>query len=375
MAMTVFHLLPDLHVGGILRLVQYNATTLQQSDNEIRNIVVYFNDNQDGRYLFENAGIEVIHVPYKGFLSAVAVAFRLRKLVKEYAAGIVHSHLPFDCRFSWALSFLTGVSVVMTLHFIWDRKGGTLRGTQAERINKWFFFQCMQRAKRIIAVSEFVKSFYPEKLQRKIEVIYSGVPDSSGVPSNFSFQGNPKLVCVGRSHFVKGHAFLIDLAIILKPRLPDLKIYIYTKNPGQSEYGQSMLRRVQAENLSDQIVFVEDVNDPLIQVGLYRSADCFVFPSVYESLPLSILEAFSFGLPVVASDVGGIPEAVRPGYNGYLFQVGDMRQAAECLVQLCHNTGLRNTLSANARTSYERNFSVRISGERLLEFYRSVSNR
>lgn len=374
MPITVFHLLPDLHVGGILKLIYYNAISLREKN--VRNVVIYFNNNIEGRYLFEQAGIELIHVQNEGVLLTLLTAYKLLKAIKSYKADIIHSHLPFDSRFALLVSFFTKAKIVMTLHFVWDKK--VFNETVPEKLIKWFFFQCLRRSSRIVAVSEFVRKQYPFSMQEKMELVYSGVVDFSStlVPEKgYNFGGEPVLLCVGRSHSIKGHIYLLDIIKKLKPVFPGIRMYIYTKNPSHSEYGRDMIAKIDGENLVNEIHFVEDVNDSLLQIALYKAAACFVFPSVYESLPLAILEALSFGLPVIASDVGGIPEVVRDGYNGFLFPVGNTDIAAKKIESILLDDGLRRTLSTLARASFEENFQIAVSADKLLKVYDRVCGK
>ena len=79
------------------------------------------------------------------------------------------------------------------------------------------------------------------------------------------------------------------------------------------------------------------------------NADVFVSSSLYEGLPLSMLEAMAAGLPIVANDVGGIHDILKDGYNGYLVQVGAKEQFIAALEKLILNSGRRELFSENAK--------------------------
>ena len=91
-----------------------------------------------------------------------------------------------------------------------------------------------------------------------------------------------------------------------------------------------------------------------------QGADCLVCPSVWaEAAGLVIFEALACGLPVIASDIGGIPEAVRDGENGHLFTPGDPKQLAVGVRQLLEATDSLDALRETARsTAVERFPSV-----------------
>lgn len=376
MRLTVFHFLPDLHIGGILRLLHYNLSEMRNKD--INNVIIYFNSNRDGEYLFKDIGAEVIHVPYRGVSSIPSIVVSLLALAKRYRPQLLHSHLPFDSRFSLILSYLTGIKLVLTLHFIWDPSGTMMKGTFAEKVNVWVFTRSMERATRLIAVSRYVKDNHLKRFHNKTEVLYSGVKDDflKKVEQHYSvYQGTPKLLCVGRSHAVKGHLYLVDIVKRLKNKFPDIQLNIYTKHPHKADYYPEMISKIQAEGLSSNIHFVEDINEPDLLTTLYRTSECFVFPSLYESLPLSILEAMSFGLPIVASKVGGIPEAVVHDQTGYLFEVGDTLSAALYVEKIFANDQKRKEISNAARLFYANNFSLQVAVDNLYRFYeRTINN-
>lgn len=90
---------------------------------------------------------------------------------------------------------------------------------------------------------------------------------------------------------------------------------------------------------------------------LLSQANIFVLTSNWEGFPLTILEAMRAGLPVVASDVGGVKEAVVHGETGFLVPRGDVQSLAACLENLINNPKLRADMGKNAHKRYEKNFT------------------
>lgn len=81
---------------------------------------------------------------------------------------------------------------------------------------------------------------------------------------------------------------------------------------------------------------------------LFRSSDAFILPSYKEGLPLSILEAMSYGLPIISSKVGGIPDLIHKGKNGILVVPGNQRAIKNAIVKLMNNQGLCKNYSQNS---------------------------
>jgi glycosyltransferase involved in cell wall biosynthesis len=91
--------------------------------------------------------------------------------------------------------------------------------------------------------------------------------------------------------------------------------------------------------------------------ALLSTASIFVLPSYYEGLPMSVLEAMAWGVPVITTPVGGIPEVVRHGEEGVIVQPGDIVGLTAALRQLLDDESLRQRLGANGRKRIQHIFS------------------
>jgi glycosyltransferase involved in cell wall biosynthesis len=92
--------------------------------------------------------------------------------------------------------------------------------------------------------------------------------------------------------------------------------------------------------------------------GFYRLFDAFLLPSVNEGTPVSAIEALASGTPVVANRVGGVPDVVRDGVDGFLIEPGDVEGAAERLARLAHEPALRRQLGESGRERVRARYSV-----------------
>jgi len=118
--------------------------------------------------------------------------------------------------------------------------------------------------------------------------------------------------------------------------------------------------QTQALGLADAVVFAGFRTDV---PALLRAADVFVLPSLLEGLPNTALEAMSVGLPVVATRVDGVPEAVVDGETGLLVPPEDSAALAEALGKLLAEPGTRSAMGEAGRLRAETEFSV----ERMLD--------
>jgi len=114
-------------------------------------------------------------------------------------------------------------------------------------------------------------------------------------------------------------------------------------------------------------------------VGGYRknellaAADIFVLPSYNESLPISLLEAMSWGVPVISTTVGGIPELIRDGTDGFLIEAADVPALTRALAELADDADLRERMGSAGRSQVAESFSREAVLPRLEQLYADIS--
>ena len=132
------------------------------------------------------------------------------------------------------------------------------------------------------------------------------------------------------------------------------------------------------ERIADEIEAARDhvtVLEPLPReqlLGLYRDADVFVLPTRREGFPIVVLEAMASGLPVVATPVGAIPDAIRDGEDGLIIPVGDAGALTEALRRLLVDPDLRRHMGESGRRRVEEVYSREVVIRQLEELYRSL---
>jgi glycosyltransferase involved in cell wall biosynthesis len=119
--------------------------------------------------------------------------------------------------------------------------------------------------------------------------------------------------------------------------------------------------------LDDAVRFLGPVDDPR---ELLRALDIFVMPSLYEGLGMAALEAMACGLPVIASDTGGLRETVEDGCTGLLAPAGDVVALAHAIETLAEAPAKRAAMGAAARARAIERFGMTAMARRTLEFYR-----
>jgi len=104
-------------------------------------------------------------------------------------------------------------------------------------------------------------------------------------------------------------------------------------------------------------------------IQLMMLAEIMVLPSFHENCPYAILESMACGIPVISTDVGGVPEIIETGYNGILVKPGSTRDLADAIVNLLEDKSLRNLISLRAKETIRKNFSWSVNIKKYLETY------
>lgn len=105
---------------------------------------------------------------------------------------------------------------------------------------------------------------------------------------------------------------------------------------------------------------------------VFKNSNILLLPSYSEGLPMSILEAMAYGLPIISTPVGGIPEAVVDNVNGFLIQPGDCKALAEKIDILATDNQLREKMGEESYRMAQEKFDIKVIAEQLGEFYDSL---
>ncbi|HYB22266.1 MAG TPA: glycosyltransferase [Solirubrobacteraceae bacterium] len=210
-------------------------------------------------------------------------------------------------------------------------------------------------ASRVICVCEaearLARSVGPAT---RVRVVHNGVEPAGEGPvdarmAELSKRG-PVVCALTLLRPGKGLETLIDAAPRLLAAHPRAQLAIWGEGPDL----KALRARAAAQGIADAVHFLGPTTQPL---AVLRGAAIFVHPSWAESFPYAILEAMSVGAPIVASDVGGIPEALTAGESGLLVPAGEVDGLAGALLQLLDDPARAQRLGACARSRLEREFT------------------
>lgn len=160
------------------------------------------------------------------------------------------------------------------------------------------------------------------------------------------------LGCVARLDRMKGVMVLLDAFALLAGRFPQLRL-VYV---GSGDSDDDMRRRTGELGLDSRVDYLGHYSGDI--ATLLAGFDVFVFPSLWEGFPYSIVEAMRSGMPIVSTDVGGIPEAITTDQNGILVDPGSASALAAALERLLLDPALAARLGDAARATFERDLSL-----------------
>jgi glycosyltransferase involved in cell wall biosynthesis len=223
-----------------------------------------------------------------------------------------------------------------------------------------------RRVDGIIAISHKIAAVLVEGgvRKQKIRVIYTGVE-----PERFQIAGPIRLdsaeVLIATVAVLgerKGHQYLLEAAAFLKEAGYSLK-YRFAGEGSQKEHLQKMAIELR---LKEEVVFdgfVRDIPKFLSEI------DIFVLPSLYEGMGVAVLEAMAAGKPVVASNVGGIPELIEDGVTGLLVPPGDPNTLAMSISRLVSQRSLMNEMGTNGCERVRRHFTMTQTAKKIEDYY------
>lgn len=234
----------------------------------------------------------------------------------------------------------------------------------------------VRRASFVVTISEFNRRLLTEvcgeDAARKTEVVRCGIDPSVFAPRTRRTPSNPlAIVCVASLQEYKGHRYLVDACARLKAEGVAFRCVLV----GEGDRRPALEARIGELGLRDDVVLLGAQPRHRV-VELLRSGDVFVLPSIVtaagkmEGIPVVLMEALAMELPVVTTNISGIPELVEDGVTGLLVPQRDSGALAEALLRLQRDPELGRRLARAGRERVLRDYDVRRNERRLFELLR-----
>jgi glycosyltransferase involved in cell wall biosynthesis len=340
----VLHLIASNGIGGAENVLLDICRSLE-SDKFQFEVALFVNAGREK----ENALGQILklnHIPVHFIKMRFPLSTHLGEiynvtgLFRKTNISVVHCHGFRADVLGGLAARLCGVSAISTVH-------GWIAYSRKMRFYKWLDLKALHLFKTILPVSIKLRQ---ELLQNKIPAekiqLLRNVPrlkqfSLPRVRNSSREDGLVQVGFVGRLSPEKGITFLIEALNRVK-EAPPVYLHIVGDGPEKTE----IINKIKILGLEDRvrvhghIIYPEDI---------YAVLDILVLPSLTEGIPLTLLEGMSFGNPIIASNVGGIPEIVQNNENGLLVEPGSVTELAEKISLLIKNPGLRNRLGKKGK--------------------------
>ena len=354
MTRSVVHYLDSSTFGGVEQVV---SSLLSETDRQCWRPILYAHDSPGIERLLSDAranGVICRSVPVPRGMTDVGAWSAFRRLLLQDHASVFHAHLswPLACRLGIAAARLARIPCIAATAHLYVPVHEVRWHLMKQHIQQ-------QAIDRYIAVSRDLAIRLHSDLGvpfAKLRVVQNGVLVPKRVP-NADFclraslmregEGRPLVLTVARLHEQKGHEHLIRAAVLV----PGAFFVIAGDGP-ERERLESLVRE---SGIEERVRFLGQRSD----VGaLLAASDLVVLPSLYEGLPLSVLEAMAAGKPVIATSVGGVGEAIRDGESGLLVRPADPSALAAAIQGLLSDPIRAQRLGNAGRETVREQFSV-----------------
>lgn len=282
----------------------------------------------------------------------ILACFRFLFALLTTRVDLVHMHFSIQASI-WRKSFCVPLAKLFRKPIILHAHAGGFPEYLASRPawqRRWFL-RTLRKADILIVLSESWRQYYLELTglpDDRVVALPNPIRLPEAVPARKS-RPVVTLVFLGRMDENKGPVRILGAVSLLSDTIRG-KIRLVMAGDGAV---QEVRRAAKTLGLEGQAV-VEDWVSPERRDQLLAEGDVFVLPSKAEGMPMSLLEAMAWCLPVVTTPVGGIPEVVRHGESGFLVQPTDEKAIAGAIQQLVEDEELRLRMGAAARAEAER---------------------
>ena len=240
-----------------------------------------------------------------------------------------------------ALKKILRKELIVEIHGDWEERLPALRG-----VLTFFAKRVLRSADKIRAVADYLILKAQKYVPAKPYFLFTTFTDLDDFLAEKDIQFNNEILFVGRNDRVKGIKYLTEAFSLIRKDFPDFKLVLV------------------GDGLPEGKLSLEETRNKM------KNCYCLAIPSLSEGLPRVLLEAMALGKPVVASGVGGIPDLIQDGQNGFLVEPRNAVQLAEKLKILLRDKNLAVAMGKMGRELVQDKFS----NERYIENYLRMIN-
>lgn len=372
-SLRVLYVIDSLGMGGAERTLATIVDSIAAESIEPRVCVLQDREGNPVADAIMARGVPVDMVPVRR-LRDLSAPLRLRRYVRSHGIQVMHCHLEFAVSMGAPVGRSLGIPVVATSHTF----GPTTVGTRESMHQTLYRWSLRNANSAVIALSGEGRRYLVDVVSlpaRKVRVIYNGVETDRFRPRDAAERSelrsrlrigdeSPLIATVSVLRREKGIADLIEAMPQICDRSDATLLVV-----GDGDDRSRLERLAASLGLNGEVRFLGQRDDIPAILG---ASDLFVLPTLGDMLPTVIAEAMAAGLPVVATDVGSVPEMVKDGVTGLLAPPGSADELADRCIELLTDRDRAAALGAGGRRRAEELFDVRRQAGALASLYRDL---
>jgi len=298
------------------------------------------------------------------FLKNLAVfpkSFFVAKIIKKEKIDHIHAHWgSTTATMAYVISKITSIPWSFTLHR-WDIKENNML---KEKVKSAKFVRCISEH----GENELIK-IVGEKYKDKIKVIHMGVKIPSDITEARKVKKSFTIVTPANLLEVKGHKYLIDACLnLVKQGIKNFQCIFYGEGPLRTEL-ESLIRKRGLTNFIEMLGVIS--HEKLIELYKNKEIDIVVLPSIttekeHEGIPVALMEAMAYGIPVISTNTGGIPELLSNG-AGIIVKEKSSEQLAKAILKIMKEENFQEELSEKGYQKIKEEFNIEKNVKILLE--------
>ncbi len=343
----------DLAIGGLQQVVVSICRSIDRDKFDVSVLCL----RSLGEFIpeIEDLGIKVHYLPQKesgtDYLSFLNVA----RILRQEKIDVIHTHNTQPFIDGTIGAWLSGVKTIVHTDHARDFPDKKRYMFAEWLMSHWAY--------GVVGVSEHTTANlrkYEKITKKKLLTIPNGVSqekfelsiDKEKLRQELGIRNTGPVIGLGvRLSEQKGITYLIKAMKDVIKEVPDISLVIAGDGPLQATLDQEVL----SLELSENIFFVGPRTD---MPRLLKLFDLYVLPSLWEGLPMVLLEAMAAGCPIIATNVGGNMSAIKDGFNGFLVPSKNTEELARTIINLLNDVGLQDVFIRNSYEVFKRKFSA-----------------
>lgn len=334
--MKVIQIMPNFELAGAEIMCENLVYSLSRQGIDVV-VVSMFDCHTAITDRMEASGVKIRYLNKKIGLD-LSMIHKLRKVFKEEKPDVIHTHL-YVMQYAIPAAILAGVKRrVHTVHNVADKEA---RKT-ARKLNRLFYKLCKVTP---VALSEIIQGTIEREYKldsERIPVVLNGIDlGKCLVKVDYTVTDTFKILHVGRFSEQKNHCMLLEAFAQFHEKYPKSELQLI----GGGELKEKCHKLAESLQIADCTCFLG------MQSNVYpylQGADMFTLPSLYEGMPMTLIEAMGTALPIVATSVGGVPDMLRNGHSALLTEV-NVDALAHAFENMYTDVELRKRLAKQAQ--------------------------